>query len=249
MSQDLSKLLQEWPHEPGQIQVRRIEGEDGSAKLQLRIDLGLIQMELTGRPDGQRPHDCESLLEFYKQEATTKGSAFSLSEEQCAELQVEGIQYYHRYVTLFQLEDYDGVIRDTDRNLDLFNFVEAHCQDPETRHSFLQFRPYVLMMNGRAQGMLALEKGDTPGAIAHAEKAREAIRAFLGQSEDEEEADSHEIAFLDQWIEDLKNRKPESELERMNLELAEAIEVEAYEKAAELRDAIKALTEKSPSPS
>ena len=44
MSQDLNDLLDGWPHEPGQIKVRKIMGSDGHEKVQLRRDLGLIQM-------------------------------------------------------------------------------------------------------------------------------------------------------------------------------------------------------------
>ena len=35
----------------------------------MRIDLGLIQMELAGRPDGQRPDGFESLLDCYEAKA------------------------------------------------------------------------------------------------------------------------------------------------------------------------------------
>ncbi len=59
MSLDLNSLLKDWPHESGAIKVRKIIGLDGNEKLQLRIDLGVLQMEMTGRPDGQRPHNCE----------------------------------------------------------------------------------------------------------------------------------------------------------------------------------------------
>ena len=68
MSLDLNSLLQDWPHEAGAIKVRKIVGLDGHEKLQLRIDLGILQMELTGRPDGQRPHNCESLLVYHQDE-------------------------------------------------------------------------------------------------------------------------------------------------------------------------------------
>src|SRR5687768_13680895 len=108
MSLDLNNLLHDWPHEPGQIRVRRIIGDDGKEKLQLRIDLGLIQMEASGRPDGQRPHGCESLFVHYQQRAQEKGKRdepFTLTAEECGELQQEGIQYYHRYISLFQLND------------------------------------------------------------------------------------------------------------------------------------------------
>lgn len=66
MSSDLTEMLEEWPYEPGQVNVRVIEGDDGEPKVQMRLDLGILQMEATGRPDGQRPHNCESLLEYFE---------------------------------------------------------------------------------------------------------------------------------------------------------------------------------------
>ena len=41
-------------------------GSDGKEKVQLRLDLGLIQMEMSGRPDGTRPKSCESLLTYHQ---------------------------------------------------------------------------------------------------------------------------------------------------------------------------------------
>src|SRR3954466_14272608 len=116
MSLDLNDLLRDWPHEPGQLKVRKITGTDGREKIQLRIDLGLIQMETVGRPDGQRPHDYESLLEYYRHKlkrAEKKGEPFSLSSDEVSDLQQEGIQYYHRYISFFQLGEHAAVIRDT----------------------------------------------------------------------------------------------------------------------------------------
>ena len=67
MSLDISRILEDWPFEPGKVTARRIQGDDGRAKIQLRLDLGLYQMEATGRPDGQRPHGCDTLLAYYEQ--------------------------------------------------------------------------------------------------------------------------------------------------------------------------------------
>ena len=66
MSLDITRILSGWPFEPGQITARRVRGEDGRDLIQLRLDLGLLQMEATGRPDGQRPHGYESLLEYHQ---------------------------------------------------------------------------------------------------------------------------------------------------------------------------------------
>ena len=49
MSLDLNTILKDWPYESGTIKVRKITGLDGREKLQLRVDLGVLQMEITGR--------------------------------------------------------------------------------------------------------------------------------------------------------------------------------------------------------
>src|SRR5216110_3940592 len=182
MSLDLNSILRDWSHESGSIKVRKITGLDGREKLQLRVDLGVLQMELTGRPDGRRPHNCESLLEYHQKRAARaeeKGEAYELTSEQCAELQQEGIQYYHRYLSLFQINDFAGVIRDTQRNLDLFAFVAEHADREEMIWSFQQFRPYVLMMNTRAKASIFLGEGKFADAMREIEAGRDAIQDFF----------------------------------------------------------------------
>src|SRR5438309_9701607 len=178
MSVDLNTVLEDWPHENDTIKVRKIIGLDGREKLQLPIDLGVLQMEMTGRPDGRRPHNCESLLAYHQSRAVRadeQAEDYELSPEQCTELQQEGIQYYHRYLSLFQINDYAGVVRDTQRNLDLFDFVAAHTDREELAWSMQQFRPYVLMMNTRAKASIFLAQGKFPEAIHEIEEGRDAI--------------------------------------------------------------------------
>jgi hypothetical protein len=248
MSLDLNTILKDWPHENGSIKVRKIAGLDGREKLQLRVDLGVLQMELAGRPDGRRPHNCESLLEYHQRRAVraqAKGETYELAPEQCAELQQEGIQYYHRYLSLFQINDFDGVVRDTQRNLDLFTFVSEHTDREEFSWSLQQFRPYVLMMNTRAKASIFLGQGKFAEAIVEIERGRDAITEFLQQSNFPElVSKSSEIAFLDEWLEEVKSKRPISKLEVMQREMETAIAKELYERAAELRDAIKLLQAK-----
>jgi len=244
MSLDLNDLLRDWPHEPGQIKVRRILGTDGKEKIQLRIDLGVIQMETAGRPDGERPHGCESLLTYHltlAQEKETAQQQYILSPDDVSELQQEGIQYYHRYISLFQLNDFPGVIRDTQRNIDLFNFVNQHAGADEFAHSLEQFRPYVVMMNTRARASIELERGDFAAALRQIERGRDKIvEIFTGADSAEAVERSPEIAFLDEWMEEIRARQPLTKLEKMQKEMETAIANEAYERAAELRDAIRA---------
>lgn len=244
MSLDLNDLLRDWPHEPGMIKVRKILGSDGNEKIQLRIDLGLIQMETLGRPDGQEPHARESLLQYHEERAKRagkKGETYALSADEVGELQQEGIQYYHRYISFFQLSDYNGVIRDTQRNLDMFAFVGDHAQPEELAASVLQFTPYVLMMNTRARASIELEREEFAAAARKITDGMEKIRAFYEKiGNPEAQANSPELSFLNEWLDEVKARQPLTKLEKMQREMDKAIASEAYELAAELRDKIKA---------
>ena len=245
MNLDLNSLLEGWPHEPGQIRVRKIKGIDGAEKIQLRLDLGLIQMEAVGRPDGLHPHGSASLLDWHREraeEAETAGESYTLSADDCNELHQEGIQYYHRYLALFQLEDYRGVLRDTRHNLDLFSLVTQYAEREELAWSFEQFRPYVLMMRTRAKASLALERDDIPAALQQIERGRDKILAFLKERPEPVETCA-EVDFLNEWLAELQNKRPLTKLETMQREMDRAVATEAYERAAELRDAIRAFRE------
>src|SRR5688572_1160002 len=65
---------------------------DGQEKIQLRVDLGLLQMNVQGRPDGKRPLGHPSLFEYQearlKKHMDERGSddGFALRAEDCAKL-------------------------------------------------------------------------------------------------------------------------------------------------------------------
>jgi len=122
MDFDISNLLDQWDYQPGQVVVRRFKAKDGREKIQLRVDLGLLQMNAQGRPDGKHPYGRESLLEYYQgqmekfqKERRGDEKSYRLTPEDCGRLQQEAIQYHHRYICLFQLEDFDGVLREPRR--------------------------------------------------------------------------------------------------------------------------------------
>ncbi len=260
MSDDLNEVLRNWPYKPGQLQVRKIQGADGRTKIQLRLDMGVLQMESEGRPDGQTPHEMESLLEYQRTRANAaeaSGDHFELTADEVGELQVEGIQYYHRYIALFQIEDWKGVVRDTRRNLEMFSFVSKYSGETEVAWSVEQFRPYVLMMNTRAKANLALGKDDKHSAIVLVEKGIEKIERFLADNAHPELApDNAELNILREWLGELRKdlpatpptpkapEKPVTRIEKLRREMDSAVRNEHYEKAAELRDTIKALQNK-----
>lgn len=245
MSKDLTAVLQGWDFVPGGMQVRIIPGDDGREKLQVRIDLGLLQLELDGRPDGQRPHGAESLLDHHEARArqlAASGEDLDLSPEDCGELMREGIQYYHRYLALFHLQRYDLVARDTARSLRLFAFVVRHASRPRDRLQFDQYRPYVAMMHARALGMQALERGDHRAALTHIDAGIEAILAFLRDYEQvDKEDECQELGLLRAWRQQVEQDRPIGAVERLEQQLELAVALENFEEAARLRDQIRRL--------
>lgn len=244
VSQDISSILNDWAYDPDDLQARIIDGEDGRKKLQMRIDLGLIQMELSGRPDGLQPEGDESLLDALETRALELGpdETLDLDTDTCEALMREGIQYYHRYLALFRLSRYDLVARDTSRNLRLFAFVVKHARRRADKLRFDQYRPYVLMMRARALGSLALDDGDHPGALERVDEAIAGIRGFLTEYEQsEDEIDSSELSFLLRWRKQIELERPVGPVERLEQQLALAIAREEFEDAARIRDQLKNL--------
>jgi hypothetical protein len=246
MTQDIRPILAGWDFEPQRVQVRIISGDDGREKIQMRIDLGLIQMEIDGRPDGDRPEGHDSLLELYETragEAEAAGERFSLKGEDCAKLMREGLQYYHRYLSAFQLERYDIVERDTERNLRLFAFVAGHAARRRDRMEFEQYRPYVQMMYARARAMQALERDDYRGALGIIDEGIAAIRGFLVEyAQEDGEAECSELRYLLQWRREVENDRPMGPLERLEQQLQVSVTLENYEEAARIRDQIRRLS-------
>jgi len=156
---DIGHILSSWPYDPDEdLTVRIVEGVDGP-KLQMRIDMGVIQMNLDGNPTGESPEGCESWFEFYqnrrkREEDNEVDDFFSLDENDCKLLRREAVHYYYRYLCLTKLEDYPRVVRDTDRNLRLFAFIKRYAAREMDRWALDQYRPYVIMMNTRARAAL-----------------------------------------------------------------------------------------------
>lgn len=237
---DITEILNTWRYSPNDINVRIIDGQDGKPKLQMRLDLGLLQMELDGRPDGQRPHRFETYLSYYihksRRKRLGKKVPFQLTPVDCWLLQQESIQFYHRYLALMRLGDYDRVIRDTTRNLQVFDFVARHAGDEEIIWSFEQYRPYVVMMNTRALTSQCMENKEYDQALDYIRNAKRLLRRHYRRHQDKIGDDQLELELLQEWAVEVKKKRPLSKRARLQRELTIAIRKEEYERAAVLRD-------------
>jgi len=256
MSKDISRILQGWEFRPDEVVVRTIIGNDGREKIQLRLDLGLLQMEVDGRPDGKRPKGRESWLSYYQEQqqahdaANPDSAAFELEEEDCERLWREGVQHYHRYLSLWHLKRYDLCARDTRRNLQLFAFVQAHAREDRVKLQFDQWRPYVTMMYTRSVATPLLKEGKRAEALAAIESGVDAIRDFLDQYGQAHRAgECAELVSLERWHEEIvaeaartAESQPESAAAALRRKLDEAVSAERFEEAARLRDEIRRLS-------
>jgi hypothetical protein len=252
-SKDITRLIKDWEFQHDKVVVRIVPGDDGKDKIQLRVEMGLLQMEMSGRPDGRRPQDCDSWLDYYENEQRTHdeahpdSAAYQLEDEACVRLWREGVQYYQRYLSLWHLEQFDLCARDTARNLRLLDFVRSYADDDRQKLQFEQYRPYVTMMHHRAAATPMVLREEFPEALERIEAGIDAIRDFLeeyGQSERAEEC--IELVNLEQWREEVLemakqagHARPESPLEALRRRLNQAIAAERFEEAAELRDEIR----------
>ena len=70
---DLKALLESWAYDANDC-VRVVTLADGRDVMQVRLPLGIEQYELSGRPDGRRPHDAESAFDYHLERSQQAGT-------------------------------------------------------------------------------------------------------------------------------------------------------------------------------
>ncbi|MEZ6135280.1 MAG: UvrB/UvrC motif-containing protein [Pirellulaceae bacterium] len=232
--QHLDYLLQQWPFEPDSLCVRILKGADGRDVLQLRVDLGILQLETTGRPDGLRPEGHATMLDMLCQRES-ENPDFELDEESCVEIDREFVQFYHRRVAWLRLQRFEAAVCDADHTLALMDFCREHspCEEWTLQHE--QHRAFVIFHRSQAAALAAIEEGA-------AEDAVEAINDGLMQIEDNFEemgwADAFESDELVCRLNELRDslRADFHIGKSLKEQFEEAVQTEQYELAAELRD-------------
>ena len=231
-----TQLLQEWPYEPGKLSARLVQDSYGTSRGQVRVQLGILQMELSGRPDG-----VASIFESLRQSDFTSGSSV-LDADHCRELHHEAAMYAYRALVCSSLELYDQVVSDASRNLAVMDFMIAHSSENSARRAALNLRVQLLMMRVRAQASQALSSDDRSLARTVLEEGVHQVKQSLqatGFTDDLEAA--AEIKFLRSMMDVLIPKLPSSQRHEMELRLKAAIEVENYELAAILTNELRQL--------
>ena len=243
MSDDISEVLADWPHDGDSgLQVRRILGDDHRPKLQVRLDLGLLQMETTGRPDGKRPAGHPSLLQYYqhaaeeyrRQHAWYEG--FELDAGECAQLRTEALHYYHRRMAFMALGEYGSAIADAEHNLLILDLVRAFAKEPDDRVALERFRPFITSHKVRCEVLQHLQNEDVQAALLELERGMEDLRElFQEQDRLGEFPFSQEKTLLDELRQKLDLHHQVSHRQNLQMRLDEALRREDPDVAAELR--------------
>jgi len=107
-----------------------------------------------------------------------------------------------------------------------------------------QLTPQLLLMRTRAVSALSLQEKDYSQAIEDVKEGIDALVTYLTEDGNAESVDQNgELQALRQWLDEVKGSRPMTEREKLEQELDEAVAKEDYERAAEVRDALKCLAE------
>ncbi len=232
---DIDRILKDWPHVPGEVQARLFKATGGREVVQMRVEMGLLQMEVDHRPDGTRPHDEDTYFKYLKKQAATADGDFILSDEQCNESDREFVQFYHRRICWLALREFARAVLDADHTLTMMDFAKKHSPDEEWTLSHEQYRPFVLFHRYQAAALARLEGDGPEGAIREINDGLEVLRAVFVEYEAEDKYDGDELVQrLSQLKEALREHYRVGQT--LDEQLAEAIATEQYELAAKLRD-------------
>jgi hypothetical protein len=246
-ARDIDTLLRQWEFQPGEVNARLVKARNGREVLQMRIDMGVLQMETDLRPDGLRPNGAETYYDYLVGEVVREGDAFQLSREQCAEADREFIQFYHRRLCWLSLREYRRAARDADHSLAFMDFVREHSPDEEWTLSHEQYRPFVLFHRVQAAALAALQEGGGEAAIREINGGLDRFRTLFARYDAEEQfADDELVRRLLEMREGVRQRY---ELGRtLDEQLVDAVKAEDYELAARIRDRLRDEAASGPSP-
>lgn len=201
----------------------------------MRVDMGILQMEVEGRPDGERPGDADTYYDFLVATAFEEGSEFELDESRCSEIDREFYQFYHRRICWLSLKEYGKAVADAEHTLRLMDFSSANAPDAEWALMHEQYRPFVLFHRIQASALEQLEDSDAEQAVEIIDAGLQELSDVFSEHDVEDRYDDDAFVIklreMRQAIVDHYELGP-----TLAEQLAEAIAAEQYELAAELRD-------------
>jgi hypothetical protein len=234
-SDDIDHILRDWPFEPEAVSVRLVQGDDGRDVIQMRIDMGVLQLEVEGRPDGQRPQGSATYRELLLEQVEQQGAAFQLDEEQCLEIDREFVQFYHRRICWLALRQFARAVKDADHTLGLMDFCLEHSPDDEWTMAHEQYRPFVMFHRIQAAALRDLDRFGAEEAVQQINLGLDQLRELHQRYESEEVFEENEL--VGKLIELRESLREQFHVGRtLEEQLEDAVAAEQYELAAQIRD-------------
>ncbi|MEI7876965.1 MAG: UvrB/UvrC motif-containing protein [Planctomycetota bacterium] len=231
MTLDLTHFLHDFEFERGRVNARFARGDDGRELLQVRIELGVLQMECDGRPDGAASVLADIL----------HGRSRALDAQLSAAIRLELGLLQQRAVAFLAVgdpvragRDADSILQGTELMIERGLSVEREWAEG-ARFSVLVLRTRcaasALMSTGRArEAAIAIEAG---------------LRALREASDSIGIADSFDmlsdVVALRSMRDALVPQLPPAQRSELEARLRAAIVAENYELAAILRDELRML--------
>jgi UvrB/uvrC motif len=237
MNHNLDSILKAWTFQPGALQVRTVQ-TGGREVIQIRVDLGILQLEPIGRPDGTRPFGFATFFDYIRHHAEQHEGDLTLDEEQCAEADREFVQFYQRRVSWLVLQRFDRAVADADHTLAFMDFVRDHAPSEEYAEEHEQHRGFVLFQRTQAAAAAAVANGKPEQAVDAIRQGVDHLRG-LAEAADDDNGPPYDglVQALLQTEDSL--RQMHGIGETLQEKLARAVANEEYETAARLRDAIR----------
>lgn len=231
----IDHLLRNWAYDPQGIGVRIVRGSDRREVIQMRVDMGVLQLETLGRPDGTRPHDFPTYYDYLIGVAQEEGDDYVMTEDQCAEADREFVQFYHRRVCWLALREFERAVSDADHTLGLMDFCRDNSPDEQWTISHEQYRPFVLFHRTQAAALARLERGGPEAAVEELNEGLAVMRELFARYEASDQFDDDEL--VQRLIETRESLRAQHDVGRtLSEQLSDAIAAEQYELAAQLRD-------------
>ncbi len=232
---DIVGPLARWPTNPGEgVRVRFLETIGGGRRIQVRLELGIIQMECRGRPDGARPLGNETELEAARE------SADPWNAERCQRLLDEAAQYQQRAFAYLALKEFALAALDCTRNIEAAEAIRHRAGEAVNQQGVEEMRCASVLLRTRAVATAALAMANPAAAL----KAIDRGLADLGPSVNSGLAGwslGRDAAALRMMRETLVPRLPSSQRVELEERLAAALRLENYELAAILRNELRQI--------
>lgn len=235
----IDKILAGWGFDPLQPNARVVRHPDGRDVLQLRVDLGVLQMETSDRPDGTQPYGFPTLLDWVRHREREVDAEFKFSVEECLEVDREFSQYYHRRISWIQLKEFARASLDATHTLALMDACLSHSPDEEWAMLHEQHRPFVVFQRAQSLALQRVQEGGEPAeAVTELNQGIELIRDFYDKYELDQDFDDDEL--VQRMIQVREALRERFEIgATLDEQLAEAVARENFELAAILRDRIR----------